>query len=184
MSTTSMLAPSTSSSTCGQSRKVARTSAWNWRYARPLLACGRRECSTSTYSDAECRFEAEAIAPTCLGGTRRSFCSRSIAELFLVHHPAEGGGHAGALVEAERAGVVRRVDAEPDAVLTALPEASERVAEERRAHALLAPRATREECVDKAAAVGVARADRAGGDLVPGADDAPERRIEAVALEV
>src|SRR3954453_2821318 len=60
MSTTSMLAPSTSSSTCGQSRKVARTSAWNWRYARPLLACGRREYSTSTYSDAEYRFEAEA----------------------------------------------------------------------------------------------------------------------------
>src|SRR3954449_7045992 len=62
MSATSMMAPSTSSSTCGQSRKVARTSAWNWRYARPLLACGRREYSTSTYSDAECRFEADGAA--------------------------------------------------------------------------------------------------------------------------
>src|SRR3954454_2874796 len=62
MSATSMLAPSTSSSTCGQSRKVARTSAWNWRYATPLLACGRREYSTSTYSDAECRFEADGAA--------------------------------------------------------------------------------------------------------------------------
>src|SRR5215213_3613268 len=110
--------------------------------------------------------------------------SCSIAELLLVHHPAEHGRHPGALVEAEGAGVARRVDAEPDAVLAALPEARERVAEERRAHALLAPRATRVERVDPAAAVRVARADRAGGDLVPGADDAPERRVEALAPEV
>jgi hypothetical protein len=53
-----------------------------------------------------------------------------------------------------------------------------------RAHALLAPRATREERVDKAAAVRVACADRPGGDLVPGADDAPERRVKALAPEV
>src|SRR5450755_140845 len=132
--------------------------------------------------------QAEA-ASRCGGGTRRQLrssarSSRSIAELLLIHHPAERGRHAGALVEAERAGVARHVDAEPDAVLAALPEAPERVAEERRAHALLAPRATREERVDPAAAVRVARADRPGGDLVPGADHAPERRVEALAPEV
>jgi hypothetical protein len=123
------------------------------------------------------------------GGTRATAPvpargSRSIAERLLVHHPAERGRHPGALVEAERAGVARRVDAEPDAALAALPEAPEGVAEQRRADALLARRATREERVDKAAAVRVARADRPGGDLVPGADDAPERRVEALAPEV
>ena len=60
------------------------------------------------------------------GDVVRASCA--IAELLLVHHPAEHGRHPGALVEAERAGVVRRVDAEPDAVLAALPEAPERVA--------------------------------------------------------
>ena len=69
-------------------------------------------------------------------------------------------------------------------MLAALPEAPERVAEERRAHALPAPRATREEHVDPAAAVRVARADRAGGDLAPGSNHAPERRVEALALEL
>ena len=38
--------------------------------------------------------------------------------------------------------------------------------------------------MDKAAAVRVARADHPGGDLVPGADNAPERRVEPFALEV
>src|SRR5207247_4443857 len=107
-----------------------------------------------------------------------------IAEFLLVHHPAEHARHPGALVEAERAGVARRVDAEPDAVLAALPEAPERVAEERRAHALLAPRATREEHVDPAAAVRVARTDRRGGDPVPRADRAPGRRGEPLARDV
>ena len=46
------------------------------------------------------------------------------------------------------------------------------------------PRAAREEHVDPAAAVRVARGDRPGGDLVPGADDAPQRRVEALALQV
>src|SRR5918994_8014115 len=76
------------------------------------------------------------------------------------------------------------MSAEADAALAALPEAPERVGEERRAHALLAPRATCEERVDEAAAVGVACADRPGGDLVPGADDTPERWVEALAPEV
>ena len=70
---------------------------------------------------------------------------RSVVEHLLVHHPAEHGCHPGALVEAKRAGVVRRVDAEPDAVLAARPEAGERVAQERCANALLAPRTAREE---------------------------------------
>src|SRR3954465_11769610 len=91
---------------------------------------------------------------------------RSAAEVLLVHHPAEHGRHPSALIEAERARVARRIDAEPDAVLAALPEARERVEEERGAQALLAPRATREERLDKAAAVRVARADRPGSDLV------------------
>ena len=122
-------------------------------------------------------------------GTRRQLASsarnsRSIAELLLVHHPAEHGRHPGALVEAKRAGVARRVGAESDAALATLPEAPERVAEERRTDALLAPRATCEERVDKAAAVRVARADRPGGDLVAGADDAPQRRVKALAVEV
>ena len=56
--------------------------------------------------------------------------------------------------------------------------------EERRADALLAPRATREERVDPAAAVRGAGADRAGGDLVSGANDTPERRVKALAPEV
>jgi hypothetical protein len=38
--------------------------------------------------------------------------------------------------------------------------------------------------VDKSAAVRVARADRPGDDLVPGADDAPQRWVEALAPEV
>ena len=76
----------------------------------------------------------------------RSSCG--VAELLLVHEPAEHGRHPGALVEAERAAIARRIDAEPDAVLPALSEAPERVAEERRAHTLLAPRVTREEHVD------------------------------------
>jgi hypothetical protein len=96
--------------------------------------------------------------------------SRSSAELLLVHHPAERRRHSGLLVEAERAGGARRVDLEPDAVLAALPQASKGVAEERRAHPLLAPRAPREERVDKAAAVRVARGDRAGNDLVLSAE--------------
>ena len=69
-------------------------------------------------------------------------------------------------------------------MLAALPDAPEGVAEERRAHALPAPRATRVEHVDPAATVRVAPADRPRGDLVPGADDAPERRVEALAPEV
>ena len=110
--------------------------------------------------------------------------SRVSSELLLAHHPAERGRHPGALVEAERAGVVRCVDAEPDASLATLPEAPERVAEERCTDALLAPRATCEEHVYPAAAVRVGRRDRAGCDLVSGVDDAPERRVEALALEV
>ena len=62
------------------------------------------------------------------GHWRGACCGVGRDELLLVHHPAEHGRHPGALVEAERAGVARRVDAEPDAVLAALPEAPERVA--------------------------------------------------------
>src|SRR3954469_25198159 len=105
---------------------------------------------------------------------------RSVAQRLLVDHPSERGRHPGALVEAERARVVRRVDPQSHAALAALPEAPERIAEERRAHALPAPRATREEREDEAAAVGVGAADRPTGDLVAGADDAPERRVEAL----
>jgi hypothetical protein len=99
-------------------------------------------------------------------------------------HDADNGRHPGALVQAERAGVARRVDAEPDAVLAALPQAPERVAKARRADAVPAPPATREERVDPAAAVRGAGADRAGGDLVLGANDTPERRVKALAPEV
>ena len=49
------------------------------------------------------------------------------------------------------------------------------------ADALLTPRATREEDLDEAAAVGVCGADRSRGDLVPGFDDAPQRRVEPLA---
>jgi hypothetical protein len=38
--------------------------------------------------------------------------------------------------------------------------------------------------VDEAAAVRLARADRSRGDLVAGADDAPERRVEALARQL
>src|SRR3954469_19159618 len=110
--------------------------------------------------------------------------ARLRGEVLLVHHPAEGRRHSGALVEAERAGVVRRVDAEPDAPLAALPEAPERVAEQRRAHAELAPPAAGEEHLHPAAPVGVGGADRPRGDLVAGPDDGPERGVEALAAEV
>src|SRR5215208_6127282 len=93
-----------------------------------------------------CRLKA---SKTCLSASSRRL-SLSIAQLLFVGHPAERGGHAGALVEAERAGLARRVDAEPDDVLAALPEAPEGVGEEPRAHALLAPGATREELAHKA----------------------------------
>src|SRR5262245_28203648 len=106
------------------------------------------------------------------------------AEPLLVRDPAEHGPHPGALVEAEGAGGALGVHAEPDAALAALPEARERVGEERRADAALAPWAAREEHVHEAAPVRVARADRPGGDLVAGAHDAPQRRVEALALEI
>src|SRR5262245_33950383 len=105
-------------------------------------------------------------------------------ELLLVRDPAERGRHPGALVEAKRASVARGVHADPDAVLPALPEARERLGEECCADAALSPRAAREQHVHEASPVRVARADRPRGDLVAGADDAPQRRVEALALEV
>jgi hypothetical protein len=63
-------------------------------------------------------------------------------------------------------------------VLASLPEAPEGLVEERRRHSLPAPRATREEHLNPSATVGVGRTDGPGGNLVSGADDAPERRIE------
>src|SRR5579884_4257894 len=113
---------------------------------------------------------AEAVAALC----RRS------GEPFLVGDEAQRGCHPGALVQAERARVCG-VDAEPDVVITSLPEAAERVAEQPRRYALPAPPATCEELLNPAAAVRIAGADRSGGNLVRGAHDAPERRIETLA---
>ncbi len=113
---------------------------------------------------------------------RRS--SRSTAKLLLVYHPPQHGRHPGALIEPERAGVAGCIDAEPDALLAALPEAPERLAEKRRADAPPAPRSAGEEHVDPPAAVRFARADRPGGDLLPGADNAPQCRVKALASDV
>jgi hypothetical protein len=106
---------------------------------------------------------------------------RGSSERLLVDDPAEHGRHPGAFVQAECAGLVRRVDTEPDASFTTLPEAPERVVQECCPDASLSPRAPCEEHVDPPAAVRVGRADRSGGDLAPGTDDAPERRVEALA---
>src|SRR3954451_8238580 len=121
--------------------------------------------------------------PSCGKRPRYVMTSSSGGGNLLVDHPSERGRHPGALVEAEGAGVVLRVDAQPDAALAALPEPRERVGDERRTDAALAPRAPREERVDEAAAVAAGRRDRPGDDLVAGADDAPERGVEAVARE-
>ena len=77
--------------------------------------------------------EARARQPLGAGPTRAA--SGTTFDVLLVNRQAEPGRHPSTLVEAERAGLVRRIDAEPDAVLAALPEAPERVAEERRADA-------------------------------------------------
>src|SRR5262245_23742901 len=131
--------------------------------------------------------EAPRSCKNCVGsrakGQRQARRSPGFAELLLVHDPAERRSHPSPLVEAERAGVARRVDAEPNVVLATLPEAPERVGEKRSAEALLTPGATREKHVDPAAAVRLARADRPGRDLALVADDAPERRVEALAPE-
>src|SRR5262249_28915931 len=108
----------------------------------------------------------------------------STSELPLVHLPAKRRAHACALVDTEGAGVALGIDAEADAGVAAIPQAPERVLEDRAADAAPAPRAAREEPVDPPAAVERRDVDRPRDDVVAGADDVPERRVEPVVLEV
>ena len=91
-----------------------------------------RRPAASTNASPRCSTTPRSSRSSSIPSTASSTASRvgeaSAGELLLVHHPAEHRRHPGALVEAERAGVARRVDAEPDAALAALPEAPERVA--------------------------------------------------------
>src|SRR5215208_2022075 len=131
---------------------------------------------TSSASIARLGFAAAITAAIASASSTRT--SRSTRELLLVHHPADHRLHARALVHAERARVALGVDTETDAALAAFPEADEGVLEQSAGDAAAAPWAAREERVDPAAAVETGDGDRPSGDLVPGADDAPQRRIE------
>src|SRR4051812_45153025 len=126
---------------------------------------------------------ARALNGSLTTGLTVAAVARSVKPL-LEQDPAERGRHPRALVQAEGARLAAGVDPEAGAALAALPEAAERILQQRRADAPPAPRAAGEELVHEAAAVGVAGADRPGGDLAAGADHAPQRRVEALALQV
>ena len=95
-------------------------------------------------------------------------CLRT-TELLLVDDQAQRGGHPGALYRRNAPVGFAVSTTSPMLVLTSLPEAPERLAKERRRHALLAPRTTREKHLNPAATVGLPV------QIVPAASSSPAR---------
>src|SRR5215212_6862269 len=139
-----------------------------------ISAASRRRASPNAATNSS--------ATRCASSARNS---RSAGiELLLEHHPSEDRLHPRTLVELERAHVSVRIDAETDAAFTSLPEAAERVGQQRVADPAAAPRPACEQRRHPAAAVEAVDVDRARDDPIAVAHDAPERRVELLALDV